>query len=371
LFDDIEDSLVIPYSLFNVFISMSYTFLFSSPVYICTPKMSTSQTILGITSLCFIFIAFAIFLLICIIIFKSRNEWEDVSLLLICNTCVTVLLTCITLFIMTISNLSTGFLIYNLDFCYAWSLFYDMFECSIYYSYCLQAMYRLCRVVFYKKKSQASYSKFIRFTIGQWLLVVALLLPPIPLKWYNQLPNDKYCLIPYTNVNAEIDHIIVIYVVPLVCISTIYVWIIIFIRYISHTSTVIIAAKQRQRNLRDLAIVKRIAILLAILILLRFPTVIFMVYGIIVGQLYPLTYGIVGLITSVCLIVIGLMTIYMTSPLRKNILIVFICDNSAERIPDRRFKASQTPLAVVGDTFANRQDRLKNTLENTVVGNRF
>jgi hypothetical protein len=333
--------------------------------------MTTAQTALGITSLCFILIAFVIFLLICITIFKSHEEWQDVSLLLMCNTCLAVLLTCVTVFIMTISNLTTGFLIKNLDFCVAWGVFYDMFECSIYYSYCLQAIYRLFRVVFYKKKSWASYKLFIRFTIGQWLLVIVLLVPPIPLKWYSRLPTEEYCLIPYTNVNAEVYHIVVIYLIPLVCISTIYAWIIIFIRYISRTSSVVIATKQRQRNLRDLAIVKHIVILLSMLILLRFPTIVFMINGIIVGQLYPLTYGVVGIITSAYLIIIGLLTIYITPPLRNNILMIFICPSSGEDIPNSRLKTSQTPLAVVGDILNNNQERLTNTSENTGAGHKF
>jgi hypothetical protein len=54
---------------------------------------------------------------------------------------------------------------------------------------------------------------------------------------------------------------------------------------------------------------------------LRFPTIIFIIYGLIVGELYSLTYGIVGLITSICLILIGLIIIHTTPVIRKNIFI--------------------------------------------------
>ena len=333
--------------------------------------MSSPQTILGITNLCLSLIAVIIFIAICITIFKSREEFQDITLLLMYNTCFTLLLTCTAVCIMTISNLSTGFLSNNLGFCVTFGLFYDMFECSIYYSYCLQAIFRLFRVVFYKKKSLTTYSKFIVLTLAQWLLVIILLLPPIPLKWYIKLPTETYCLIPYTNVGAEVYHIIFIYLVPLICISVIYAWVITFVRYISRKSSVMIASKQRQRNLRDLTIIKHIVISIAILITLRFATVIFMVNGIIVGHLYPLTYGIVGLITSTCLIVIGLMTIYMAPPLRRNTLIIFMCRNCEGNPENTPQKSSQIPIAIVDNILANRQERLTNTSEETGAGHKF
>ena len=329
--------------------------------------MSPAQIIIGVISWCFIFIAMIIFLSICVTVYKSRREMEDVSMLLICNTCLGALLTCFTMCITIGSDLTTGFLTNNLHFCYAWGLFYDISQCSIYYSYCLQAIFRLCRIVFYKKKSLVSYSLYIIMSISQWLLTLALLLPPIPLKWYSRLPTEKYCLIPYTDVGGEMYHITILYVIPLVCISTTYVWIIIFVRYFSRTTTVVIAATQRQRNLRDLTIVKRIVILVSVLVLLRFPTIIFMIYGITSGGIYSLTYSIVGLITSVCLIIIGCMTIYITPPLRKNIFILYICHYSRANVQTASRQVSRTSVAVVGTGGAYNQDRLANLSDDTVT----
>ena len=247
--------------------------------------MSTTLVVFGIITWCLIFIAMTVFFFICIVIYRCRREMQNISALLIYNTCTGALLTCMAMCIMVASDLTTGFLISNLGFCYAWGLLYDVSECSIYYSYCLQAIYRLFRVVFYQKKSLILYSSYSVVIIGQWLLILALLLPPIPLKWYTRLPIEKYCLIPYSNVGAEVYHIAILYIIPLVCISMTYLWIIVFIYYTSRASIIVLGAVQRQRNLRDLTVVKRIVILLLALVLLRFPTVIFMIYGIIVGHL--------------------------------------------------------------------------------------
>jgi hypothetical protein len=53
-----------------------------------------------------------------------------------------------------------------------------------------------------------------------------------------------------------------------------------------------------------------------------------MAHGAVTGSLYPLTYGIVGLITSVCLILIGLITVNITSQLRKQVLNLFHGQNN-------------------------------------------
>jgi hypothetical protein len=155
--------------------------------------------------------------------------------------------------------------------------------------------------------------------IGQWSFTVLILLPPIFLKWYTRLPTEEYCLVPYTNLLAESYHITMIYIIPLTCIITVYIWITMFIRHSSRTAVVVLATNQRQRNLRDLTIIKRIVILISVLVALRFPTIIFMIYAAIVGHLYPYTFSIVGLITSACMIFIGLMMIHITPQLREKL----------------------------------------------------
>ncbi|CAF0960465.1 unnamed protein product [Rotaria sordida] len=158
--------------------------------------------------------------------------------------------------------------------------------------------------------------------IGQWLLIIILLLPPILLNWYIQLPTEQYCLVPYTDVIAEVYHIVILYVIPLLCIGISYLWVTKFIRKSSRAPTTFLATQQRQRNQRDLTIIKRMVIVVSVLIALRFPTVIFMIYAISIGHLYSLTFSIVGFFTSTCLIFIGLVIIYITPPIKKHL---FLC----------------------------------------------
>ena len=280
-------------------------------------KMLQPGTILAILNGSLVFGAISLYVLIFAMVLRSRRDLKDISLLLTCNTCLAALLTCLSVSIQISSNLFGGFLLVNMNFCFAWGLFYDIFECAIYHSYCLQAFYRLCRVVFYKKRSLLSYNLYLLLILVQWSWIFALLLPPVFVGWYARLPTETYCLVPYNYIVAEIYHILILYVIPLFCIGTTYLWITSFMRQTNRASTLVIAAVQRQRNQRDLTVIQRIIVLVSILVILRFPTIIFLVYGVLKGSLYPLTYGVVGVITSACLIFIGIITISITSPLRK------------------------------------------------------
>jgi len=254
---------------------------------------------------------------------------------------------------MVSSNLFNGFLIVNLEFGCIWGLFYDIFECSIYHSYYLQSFYRLCRVVFYKKRSIQSFSLYIILILIEWLLILLILLPPYFVNWYAHLTGENTCLIPYTSVGPEVYHIVVLYTIPLGSIILTYICITVFIRRSSsNTAAIRIGAQQRQRNQRDLIIIKRIIIVISILVALRFPTIIFMIYGIIYGELYPLTYSIVGLITAICLIIIGLIIIYITPQLRKTILEFF--NYQANRVDvqthqSRQIDLRNTPISIAGN----------------------
>ena len=175
--------------------------------------------ILGVLNWSLVFVAIFLYALIFLMVYRSRRELKDISLLLTCNTCLAALLTCLTVSVMISSNLFWPFLLVDMKFCFAWGLFYDIFECSIYHSYCLQAFYRLCRVVFYKKRFLLSYNLYLILIVVQWSWILALLIPPVFVNWYARLPTENYCLVPYTYIVAEVYHILVLYLIPLVCIG--------------------------------------------------------------------------------------------------------------------------------------------------------
>ncbi|CAF0805305.1 unnamed protein product [Adineta steineri] len=254
-----------------------------------------------------------IFLIFIEIIHEERSN--DPSTLLILNTCFSAFLTSLTVVIMIGSNLFHEFLLIDLNICYICGLLYDTFECSIYYSYCLHAFYRLIRVIYYNRRNFLSYNLYKLLILIQWLLTISLILPTYFFKWYIHLPTEKYCLIPYTNIIGSIYLILFLYSIPLLTIIMIYVLITNHIR-----SPTIIRIQERQRNLRDLTVIKRIIVCVLMLVILRFPTIIFIIFGLITDHLYYLTYPIVGFVTAICLILIGILTILATNKIKKNLL---------------------------------------------------
>ena len=293
--------------------------------------MLPTGQILGIINWFFISLAGLLYLTIFFCVLKCRRELRDIALLLTSHTCLSALFVCLIVSVMICSNLFGGFLLIDKNLCNIWGLFYDIFECHIYYGYGLQSFYRLCRIVFYKKRKLLSLSLYLTLICSQWFLILILLLPPIFVNWYDRLPTENYCLIPYTYIGPEVYHILFLYLIPLICLSIVYLWITTFMRRISKIPTLTIAAAQHVRNQRDLTVIRRILMLVSILIVLRFPTIIFMTHGAIVGNLYPFTYGIVGITTSICLIFIAIITIYITPQVRKEILKIFLTQNNQVR----------------------------------------
>ncbi|CAF1090471.1 unnamed protein product [Adineta steineri] len=282
--------------------------------------MLTASLIFGITNWSLALISIIIFFFIFIIFAQIIREERasDVSIILVLNTCFTAVLTSFAVVVMVSSNIFSPFLLINPSVCNVFGLFYDIFECSIYYSYCLQAFYRLCRVIYYKKKILLSYDLYKVLILAQWLVTIILILPTYFFKWYIHLPTEKYCLIPYTNIIGSIYLIIFLYSIPLFTIIMVYVLITRHIR-----SPNIIRMQERQRNLRDLTVIKRIIICVLMLVVLRFPTIIFIIYGVVNGELFFLTYAIVGFVTGICLILIGLITIITTNKIKKSIMNFF------------------------------------------------
>ena len=144
-------------------------------------------------------------------------------------------------------------------------LIYDVCECGIYYSYFLQAIFRLFRIVFYQKRILVNYNLYQVLILLQWTINLVCLLPPFFCHWYVNLPTEHYCLVPYTPIGPAIYQMITLYLIPMICIATIYIWISFYIRRSSHAVTNILSGNQKRRNDRDLAMIQRLILMIIIL----------------------------------------------------------------------------------------------------------
>jgi len=169
-----------------------------------------------------------------------------------------------------------------------------------------------------------------------------LILPSIYLKWYILIEGENYCLVPYTYITGSVYLLTVLYSIPLFSIILVYILITKYIR-----STTMIRIRERARNLRDLTVIKRIILCVLMLVLLRFPAIIFIVFGVFRGSLFFLTYPIVLLVTAICLMFIGLITIKITHKFRKQFFKIFNQNNNQIHPTTNRPTPGNNTLATI------------------------
>ncbi len=117
------------------------------------------------------------------------------------------------------------------------------------------------------------------------MILVGILLCPI-LIWHGvvYLPEEYYCYAPYTDLRSILYVILSTYGIPLLFLSLIDLRITRFLRQQSNTQTVV-AVKQRQQ--RDILVLRRIFIIVGVLMIVGIPLVVFVIMFIITGESDP------------------------------------------------------------------------------------
>ncbi|CAF1349806.1 unnamed protein product [Adineta steineri] len=162
--------------------------------------------------------------------------------------------------------------------------------CMFFNTFVLQAMFRLFRIAFYRRKSLQSREFFIIAFIIQWILSFILPLSSLLPNDYEYMPLYFTCWISFQNIRGTLTPIVLIYGSSISVIFFIYVYI---IRYIRRTNRI---QQVRQRsNERDLLVLKRIVILILVTVSIGLPSVfIFLIY--VIGHyLIPYTHHIEGI----------------------------------------------------------------------------
>ncbi|UJR17056.1 hypothetical protein I4U23_003953 [Adineta vaga] len=205
---------------------------------------------------------------------------------------------------------------FNLSLCVFKGYFIASMCCAIYHGFVTQAFYRLCRIVYYKKRQFQLYWFYVIVTPIQ-VTAAFLLLSPIML-WHDiiYLPNDYYCYIPFTKLRATLWLVFSVYGIPLTCLISIYTRIIMFIRKHSANQTIIV--KRRQN--RDLLAVQRIFLNIIILLTLGLPTIVLLFIYFITNVEHPLIYRTMWMVVGVSMTILSVEMAFMT-PQLKNILL--------------------------------------------------
>jgi hypothetical protein len=204
--------------------------------------------------------------------------------------------------------------------------------CSLFYSFVLQAIFRLFRIVFYKHKRLQSFGVFLIAITLQWILSFLFILPHLLLDDFQYLPTEYNCWFGFQNTRGLIMITIILYNNPLTIIFTIYTQIIRYTRRVTQ-----IQQARQQANRRDLIILKRIVILVFIIAGIGLPTVVIVLIYMITKYLMPYAYHLQGLSLSLGVLITSVSLIFITARIRQ------IFTHNQVRVHPQRIRVAIVP----------------------------
>lgn len=276
----------------------------------------TLSIILNTIFLLLISLSISISSLVLIIIYISiRLSTANTLLLLTCNTYLTMIL-----FALTLLDICGHRLYGHIDpaikfdgqWCEIRAYFAHVCFCAFYYSFILQAIFRLFRIVFYKMKILQSFKIFIIAIVIQWVLSLGFIFPYIIFQDFQYQPFHYNCWISFKNLRGMLLATLTIYGCPPMLIFLIYRYILRYIR-----QTINIRPKRRIVNRRNMFILKRIVILLLFLVLIGIPTLSVLMIYIITDYLSPLAYDIQAVNISLGLVITPITLVFITPKIRR------------------------------------------------------
>jgi hypothetical protein len=206
----------------------------------------------------------------------------------------------------------------------------------LYYTLCINGFYRLCCIVYTKKKLHRSRSFFVTVVIIQWILSAPLALPAPLLGLVEYDQGVHFCqgslrtffIFPYL--------FCVCYLIPLIVILCIYGKIVMYLR--QHSTG------ERFRKRQSLQIVQRIIWMLVVLGVAGFPHGFFFVQTHIAPDHVPIYARKIGMVT-VEFSQAGAMvyTVFLTANVRRACCRTFTSRSIKERTSDRLTSSSSTP----------------------------
>ncbi|CAF3743248.1 unnamed protein product [Adineta steineri] len=179
--------------------------------------------------------------------------------------------------------------LYNKSFDSSWCIFFGYVAIVLlgmfYMTFVNQAFYRLIRIAYSQNRRFQSVKLYIILPFIEIIILTCILLCIlIPLNGITYLPNDHFCNTTFTNIPSILSTAVVVYIGPFCCLLFIYIRITRFIHQQGNKQTLVI----KQRQSRDLLIIRRILIIVNLLFILALPGMILIFMFIITSEEHPL-----------------------------------------------------------------------------------
>jgi hypothetical protein len=158
---------------------------------------------------------------------------------------------------------------FNRRWCYINAYLFYVSGCGFFYSYLLQAIYRLSRVVFYRKPILQSYKFYVYGIFLQWFLSFLQVIPVLLLGTFEYLPYDYHCQIAIHNIIGLIIGLSLVHMIPVSLTTICYIYTMIHIR---RSRAIVRPMCQQAKNRQDFLLLTRIFVLLSVIIVSGMPT---------------------------------------------------------------------------------------------------
>ena len=220
----------------------------------------------------FIVILICIGMILIILFHKSTIKTDRAAHLLSINMYVSLLIGCTIMFDIysyTLYGHIYGDISFDGKWCYIKAYFFYVSGCGFFYSYLLQAIYRLCRIVFYRNSTFQSCRCYVYGIVIQSLLSFVQVIPVFFLGVFEYLPNDYHCQIAIHNIFGLITGLSLVHMIPISLTTICYIYTAIYIR---KSSARVRSMRQQVKDRRDFLVQRRIFVLLTAMIASGMPT---------------------------------------------------------------------------------------------------
>ena len=250
------------------------------------------------------------------LIIHHRHQFPiNTSTVLLCNTYLSIILSCLALFDMFIYNLYSV-MHHNISFnnwwCYTRAYLLHVGFCLIYHSYLLQACFRFFRIIFCKCKRLQSIRFVLQLVLIQWLMVFLLLSLNLFFHNFEYSSQAYHCLILYSNFFGLLLNATITFYCPMIAMGLIYFYILYYIHPMKKSS---ISSKRQRASQRDFVVLHRILILVGMLLILFLPAILLWADYMITGYFYQFNYHLQWLTISFALAILSIVSIFLTPQL--------------------------------------------------------
>jgi hypothetical protein len=198
--------------------------------------------------------------------------------------------------------------------------------CTFFYTFALQAIYRVCRILYRTKVRLQSFRLYTILSVGLWILVSCELLPSLLIGDIEYITNHYHCQFSPKNLRASLTVYPLGFILPFSITVYCYTWAMCSVR---RQTAALMTINQRVCLQRNIIILKRLMTLLCIVTIVAAPHILLPIVYIIIGHLPEWVISVGSLLTGFPILAVSITLLFVSPHLKR--LWTRVNDVNAER----------------------------------------